>query len=100
MYVEHTLEFLRAIRRVLRDDGTVFYNLGDSYAGSGVHANHHANPGISRAGQRGGAVATGTSVGPQRYRLRGDLSEEERVYVLTELAKTHSTSEATQEGLE
>ena len=44
--------------RVLRDDGTWFLNLGDSYAGSGVHAAHHANPGLSKAGQRQGAVAT------------------------------------------
>jgi len=35
MYVEHTLEFLRAIWRVLRDDGVLFLNLGDSYAGAG-----------------------------------------------------------------
>ena len=34
MYVEHTLEFLRAIRRVLRKDGTVWWNLGDSYYGA------------------------------------------------------------------
>jgi DNA modification methylase len=34
MYVEHTVEFLRAIRRVLRADGVVFWNIGDSYAGS------------------------------------------------------------------
>ena len=34
MYVEHMLEFLRAIWRVLRDDGTLWINLGDSYAGS------------------------------------------------------------------
>lgn len=32
MYVEHTIEFLRAIRRVLRKDGVVFWNIGDSYA--------------------------------------------------------------------
>jgi len=32
MYVEHTVEFLRAIRRVLRKDGVVFWNIGDSYA--------------------------------------------------------------------
>lgn len=32
MYIEHTLEFLRAIWRVLRPDGTVWWNLGDSYA--------------------------------------------------------------------
>jgi len=35
MYVQNEVEVLRAIRRVLRDDGVVFWNLGDSYAGSG-----------------------------------------------------------------
>jgi len=32
MYVAHEVEVLRAIRRVLRDDGVVWWNLGDSYA--------------------------------------------------------------------
>jgi DNA modification methylase len=31
-YVEHTVLFLREIRRVLRNDGVVFWNVGDSYA--------------------------------------------------------------------
>ncbi len=35
MYVQHTVEILREIRRVLRKDGCLFLNLGDSYAGSG-----------------------------------------------------------------
>ena len=34
-YVAHTVEILREIRRVLRDDGVVFWNSGDSYASSG-----------------------------------------------------------------
>jgi len=34
LYVEHTVEILRKIRRVLRSDGVVFWNVGDSYAGS------------------------------------------------------------------
>ncbi len=34
MYVQHTVEILREIRRVLRKDGVVFWNIGDSYAGS------------------------------------------------------------------
>lgn len=34
MYVEHTVEMLRAIKRVLKKDGVVFWNIGDSY-GSG-----------------------------------------------------------------
>ncbi|KKK74895.1 hypothetical protein LCGC14_2879190, partial [marine sediment metagenome] len=33
MYVQHTVEILREIRRVLRSDGVCFLNLGDSYAG-------------------------------------------------------------------
>lgn len=34
MYVDHTLEFLRCIRRVLRPDGVILWNVGDSYAGT------------------------------------------------------------------
>jgi DNA modification methylase len=60
-YVCHTLAFLDAIRRVLRSDGVVFWNLGDSYSGSGkggafsnasdkqatnVGANHTSHNGI------------------------------------------------------
>lgn len=35
LYVKHTIELLREVRRVLRKDGVVFWNIGDSYAGSG-----------------------------------------------------------------
>ena len=35
MYVAHTVEILREIRRVLRDDGVVFWNIGDSYSSQG-----------------------------------------------------------------
>lgn len=33
-YVAHMVEVFREVRRALRDDGTVWLNLGDSYAGS------------------------------------------------------------------
>jgi DNA modification methylase len=33
-YVEHMVEVFREVRRVLRDDGTLWLNLGDSYASS------------------------------------------------------------------
>jgi len=33
-YVEHMVEVFREVRRVLRPDGTLWLNLGDSYAGS------------------------------------------------------------------
>ncbi len=35
LYVQHTIEILREIRRVLRKNGVVFWNIGDSYAGGG-----------------------------------------------------------------
>jgi len=34
-YVDRLVEVFREVRRVLRDDGTVWLNLGDSYAGGG-----------------------------------------------------------------
>jgi DNA modification methylase len=34
LYIEHIVEVFREVRRVLRSDGTLFLNLGDSYAGS------------------------------------------------------------------
>ena len=48
MYIQHTVEILREIRRVLRKDGVVFWNCGDSYMGSG---------GANENKERGGAVA-------------------------------------------
>lgn len=35
MYVQHTIEIMREIGRVLKFDGVVFWNIGDSYAGGG-----------------------------------------------------------------
>jgi DNA modification methylase len=35
LYVEHMVEIFREVNRVLRDDGTLWLNLGDSYAGGG-----------------------------------------------------------------
>ena len=36
LYVQHLVEIFREVKRVLRDDGTLWLNLGDSYAGSWV----------------------------------------------------------------
>jgi DNA modification methylase len=38
LYVQHLVEILRGVRRVLRPDGTLWLNLGDSYAGNRSHA--------------------------------------------------------------
>jgi DNA modification methylase len=41
-YVAKMVEVFREVKRVLRDDGTLWLNLGDSYAGAG-YANHKIN---------------------------------------------------------
>jgi len=40
MYIQHTIEILREIKRVLRKDGVVFWNIGDSYSGSWGNRSH------------------------------------------------------------
>lgn len=35
MYVDHSVQILREVRRVLRKDAVCFWNVGDSYSGSG-----------------------------------------------------------------
>ena len=50
LYVEHTVQILREIKRVLRKDGVVFWNIGDSYSGSGGAGGDY-NEGGLREGQ-------------------------------------------------
>lgn len=40
LFVRHLVEIFRELRRVLRDDGTFWLNLGDSYMGSGAERLH------------------------------------------------------------
>ena len=49
-HVEKMVEVFREVRRVLRDDGTLWLNLGDSYNGSGGAGGDYA-PGGLKAGQ-------------------------------------------------
>lgn len=49
-YVEKMVEVFREVRRVLQDDGTLWLNLGDSYAGS--WGNYHPNSPPGKHGQR------------------------------------------------
>ncbi len=51
-YIEKLVEVFREARRVLRNDGTCWVNMGDSYSGSGVNAGSKS-PGLSMAVDRG-----------------------------------------------
>ena len=47
-FVARLVEVFREVRRVLRDDGTLWVNLGDSYAGAG-YSNHSNTGGAQRS---------------------------------------------------
>ena len=49
-YVANLVEVFREVRRVLRDDGTLWLNLGDTYAGSWGSASHDINGKARRTG--------------------------------------------------
>lgn len=49
-YVAKMVEVFREVRRVLRDDGTLWLNLGDSYAGSWGAMSHDLNGKAKRTG--------------------------------------------------
>lgn len=63
-YVARLVEVFREVRRVLRDDGTVWLNLGDSYAAQrgGTH-----QPAETLAGGKGGKMENGERVNRGRY---------------------------------
>jgi hypothetical protein len=49
------VEIFHEIKRVLKPEGAIFLNIGDSYFGSGgAHKTQHANPGLSKSASRGG----------------------------------------------
>lgn len=58
-YVETLVEVFREVRRVLRDDGTVWLNLGDSYANTGFRGSAETNGGFT--GERMRKRAAGLS---------------------------------------
>ncbi len=64
-YVEKLVEVFREVRRVLRKDGTLWLNLGDSYAGSGPSgASYQSNTTIGRNGKsRDGNFAISKTLG-------------------------------------
>ena len=63
-YVQRLVEVFREVRRVLRDDGTLWLNLGDSYAAQrgGTH-----QPAETLAGGKGGKTVDGARVNRDRH---------------------------------
>lgn len=65
-YVQKLVEVFSEVWRVLKRDGVVWLNLGDSYAGGGGFSPNAPSNTNSRAGQRGAAVyGVGLGIKPQ-----------------------------------
>ena len=56
-YIGHEILIWREVRRVLRDDGTAWVNMGDSYAGGGRGGNPEDSPFRKQATNAGSLVA-------------------------------------------
>ena len=99
-FVARLVEVFREVRRVLRDDGTLFLNLGDSYFGGGGGSNGSKQqtnkgaliPGHTRAGVRRAAAYGTSGKEPANYQesdcLCGSLCDAcRRAY---QIGKSHS----------
>jgi len=60
-FVSELVNVFREVRRVLRDDGTLWLNLGDSYAGSGKGRNGDGSPNFDSQSKQ--ATSIGTIIG-------------------------------------
>jgi len=61
-YIQKLVEVFREVKRVLKNDGTLWVNIGDSYAGSGKGgATHPENAGNYKQGTNRGMVGAGAT---------------------------------------
>jgi len=56
LYVQHMVEVFREVRRVLRKDGTLWLNIGDSYAAQGGSREYGSSDGANGRGPAVGGV--------------------------------------------
>jgi DNA modification methylase len=70
-YVAHVVEVFRAVRRVLREDGTVWLNLGDSYAsdikGSGGRSHSLKFCGTAERGRSANGIVAAQRFEPRTF---------------------------------
>lgn len=74
LYIEHMVEVFRHVRRVLKNDGVLWLNLGDAYAGSGKGPSNSLQSDASQMSKqttnRGGLVVSGKSSPAQQITRR------------------------------
>ena len=77
-FVAKLVEVFREVRRVLRDDGTVWLNLGDSYARAGGWSNNNGLDGVKR-GEGNRAMSNMTGEGGASQKLADGLKSKDLI---------------------
>ena len=77
-YVAKLVDVFREVRRVLRDDGTVWLNLGDSYARAGGWSNNNGLDGVKR-GEGNRAMSNMTGEGGASQKLADGLKSKDLI---------------------
>ena len=73
LFIQHMVEIFREVRRVLRDDGVVWLNLGDSYSGSGKGAANYSGPISGKQKTNIGSMADGKGLPVYKDMQAGNL---------------------------
>jgi DNA modification methylase len=69
LYIAHLVEVFREVRRVLRKDGTLWLNIGDSYAGGKQGRGDTGPEDLARLAAAYG-TGTGVATGPREFKQR------------------------------
>lgn len=77
-YVAKMVEVFREVRRVLRDDGTLWLNLGDSYARAGVWSDNSGLDGLKR-GESGRAKSNMTGKAGASQKMPPGLKQKDLI---------------------
>jgi hypothetical protein len=95
-YVAEMVAVFQEVRRVLRDDATLWLNIGASYWGGGRGGNPAESDFRKQASNVGSLVApTAMPDADEPFALRNDLTVDEIAYVLAELAAHSQGSKVT-----
>ena len=69
LYIEHTMDWIREVKRVLRKDGVFFLDIGDSRGSQGGYRSAGSHDGGTGRGSTGGVRAKSLCLIPQRIAI-------------------------------
>ena len=81
-YVRHTLEIFEGLGRVLRDDGVIWWNIGDTFAtGAGGAKNPGSQVGAPRGGSEGKHMTVGDFPASQPNRMPQSVGDGNKLLI-------------------